>query len=47
MSNTDADGAYSYTTKRTSIHVAELEFNGETLVCDRDKPFSFWLADVK
>ncbi|WP_354486217.1 hypothetical protein [Mucilaginibacter rubeus] len=30
MSNTDADGAYSYTTRRTSIHAAELEFNGET-----------------
>jgi hypothetical protein len=43
----DADGAYSYSTKRTSIHAAELEFNGETLVCDRDKPFSFWLADDK
>jgi hypothetical protein len=24
-----------------------LEFNGETLICDRDKPFGFWLADVK
>jgi beta-xylosidase len=41
----DKDGAYSYSTKRTSIHAAELEFNNSTLTCDRDKPFSFWLAD--
>ena len=42
----DKDGAYSYSTKRTSIHAAELEFNGATLVCDRDKPFGFWLPDL-
>lgn len=47
MINADVDGPYSYTTRRTSIHAAEQKFNGETLACDRDKPFSFWLADVK
>ncbi|MXV51004.1 family 43 glycosylhydrolase [Pedobacter sp. HMF7647] len=40
----DADHTYSYSNKRTSIHVAELEFKNGTLVCDRDKPFDFWLA---
>jgi len=43
----DKDGAYSYSTKRTSIHAAELEFSNGTLVCDRDKPFNFWLDDIK
>ncbi len=39
----DADDTFSYSTKRTSIHVAEMEFSNGTLVCDRDKPFDFWL----
>lgn len=42
----DKDGAYSYSTKRTSIHAAELEFADGALVCDRDKPFNFWLDDI-
>lgn len=33
-------------TKRTSIHAAELEFENGTLLCDRDKPFNFWLGDI-
>jgi len=40
----DADGTYTYSNKRTSIHVAELEFKDGTLVCDRDKPFDFYLG---
>lgn len=39
----DADDAFTYSTKRTSIHVAELEYNDGTLICDRDKPFDFYL----
>jgi hypothetical protein len=39
----DKDGAYTYSSRRTSIHAAELEFDGGTLVCDRDKPFNFYL----
>jgi sucrose-6-phosphate hydrolase SacC (GH32 family) len=39
----DKDDNYTYTTKRTSIHAAELEYSNGTLVCDRDKPFDFWL----
>ncbi|GAA4306877.1 family 43 glycosylhydrolase [Mucilaginibacter gynuensis] len=39
----DKDGGFTYSTKRTSIHAAELEFENGTLVCDRDKPFDFWL----
>ncbi|MBE9586059.1 family 43 glycosylhydrolase [Mucilaginibacter sp. JRF] len=39
----DADDAFTYSTKRTSIHVAELEYNDGTLLCDRDKPFDFYL----
>ncbi|MDB5127802.1 family 43 glycosylhydrolase [Mucilaginibacter sp.] len=39
----DKDGAYTYSSRRTSIHAAELEFDGNTLVCDRDKPFNFYL----
>jgi hypothetical protein len=31
MEGLDKDGAYTYSTKRTSIHAAELEFNGNTL----------------
>ncbi|HMG07160.1 MAG TPA: family 43 glycosylhydrolase [Mucilaginibacter sp.] len=43
----DKDGCYSYSTKRTSIHAAELELNNGTLTCDRDKSINFWLADVE
>jgi beta-xylosidase len=43
----DKDGTYTYSSKRTSIHAAELEFSDGTLVCDRDKPFNFYLATDK
>jgi hypothetical protein len=43
----DTDGCYSYSVKRSSIQVAELVFDGENLTCDRDKPFDFFLPDVK
>ncbi|OOQ56550.1 family 43 glycosylhydrolase [Mucilaginibacter pedocola] len=43
----DKDGGYTYSSKRTSIHAAELEFQDGTLVCDRDKPFGFYLGDEK
>lgn len=39
----DKNDNLSYSMKRSSIHVAELEFSNGTLVCDRDKNFDFWL----
>lgn len=43
----DADGGYSYSNRRSSIQVGELVFDGETLICDRDKPFDFYLPNMK
>lgn len=43
----DKDGGYSYSNRRSSIQVAELLFDGETLTCDRDKPFDFFLPDIE
>lgn len=43
----DKDGNFSYSSKRTSIHVAELEYQNGTLVCDRDKPFNLYLGAIK
>jgi hypothetical protein len=36
-------GVEPYATRRTSLQVAELELDGERLVCDRDRPFDFAL----
>ena len=46
-SELDADGNYSYSQKRSSIQVAELIFDGNTLTCDRDKPFDFYLPNIE
>jgi hypothetical protein len=43
----DKDGAYTYSSKRTSIHAAELAYSNGTLICDRDKPFNFYLSNEK
>jgi hypothetical protein len=39
----EANGTYSYDSKRSSIQVAELVFKDNTLVAVRDEPFDFWL----
>lgn len=39
----DKNGNLTYSAKRSSIQVANLEFENGTLTCDRDKPFNFWL----
>ncbi|MFT3935898.1 MAG: family 43 glycosylhydrolase [Chitinophagaceae bacterium] len=39
----EANGTYSYDSKRSSIQVAELIFKDNTLVAVRDEPFDFWL----
>ncbi|RZM27357.1 MAG: glycosyl hydrolase [Pedobacter sp.] len=43
----DSRGNIPYGLRRSSIQVAELVFKNGTLVCDRDAPFDFWLADQK
>lgn len=44
----DADGKYPYSEKRSSIQVAELVVNNGVLeVKDRNKPFHFYLPDLK
>lgn len=44
----DADGKYPYSEKRSSIQVAELIVtNGILEVKDRNKPFDFYLPDLK
>ncbi len=42
----DADGGYSYSNRRSSIQVGELVFSEGTLICDRDKPFDFFLPTI-
>jgi sucrose-6-phosphate hydrolase SacC (GH32 family) len=42
-----ATGIYPFELRRSSISVAQLEFKDGTLVCDRDKPFDFYLPDIK
>jgi hypothetical protein len=42
----DKDGCYSYSNKRTSIQVAEIQYKDGTLVAIRDEPFDFWLPDM-
>ena len=37
-------GVIPYALRRTSVQVARLEVRGETLTCDRDRPFDFHLA---
>ncbi len=41
------DGGYTYTNRRSCIQVGELIFDGETLICDRDKPFDFFLPNME
>lgn len=44
----DADGKFPYSEKRSSIQVAELVLiNGTLEVKDRNRPFDFYLPDVK
>ncbi len=43
QSPAESKGTYSFWYKRTSIRVAELEMKDGALVCDRNKPFDFWL----
>lgn len=42
----DADGVLPYTKRRSSLQVGELELANGTLICDRDKPFDFYLPDL-
>jgi hypothetical protein len=42
----DENGNRPYKLRRSSIHVAEIKPEGETLVCDRDAPFDFFLPDL-
>ena len=39
----EANGTYSYDSKRSSIQVAELVLKDNTLLAVRDEPFDFWL----
>jgi len=44
----DAEGKYPYAEKRSSVQVAELIVNKGILeVKDRNKPFGFYLPDLK
>ena len=43
----DSDGVLPYSKRRSSLQVAELNFVEGTLICDRDKPFDFYLPDLK
>ena len=40
------NGIIPFDLRRSSIQAAQLEFKNETLVCDRNKPFDFWLPDL-
>ncbi|MEJ7676964.1 MAG: family 43 glycosylhydrolase [Segetibacter sp.] len=42
----NADGVVPYNLRRSSIQVAPLDMKDGTLVCDRNKPFNFWLSDL-
>ncbi|MES2829852.1 MAG: glycosyl hydrolase [Bacteroidota bacterium] len=42
----DDRGNIPYGLRRSSIQVAELVYKDGTLVCDRNQPFDFWLADI-
>jgi hypothetical protein len=39
----NSDGMYPFSEKRSSIQVGQLDFQNGTLICDRSKPFDFWL----
>jgi sucrose-6-phosphate hydrolase SacC (GH32 family) len=39
------DGNLPYSQRRSSIQAAELRLQNGTLICERDKPFDFWLPD--
>lgn len=43
----DANGVLPYTKRRSSIQVGELTVEDGTLKCDRNKPFDFFLPDLK
>ena len=43
----DANGVVPFNLRRSSIQVAQLDMKDGTLVCDRDKPFDFWMSDIK
>ncbi len=43
----DGRGNIPYGLRRSSIQVAELVYKDGTLICDRNKPFDFWLSDLK
>lgn len=45
-SEPDADGVVPYSQRRSSLQAAKLEIVDGTLVCDRDRPFDFWLPDL-
>ena len=42
----DKNGYIPFELRRSSIQVAELVFKDGTLVCERDKPFDFYLPDL-
>ncbi|EDM33983.1 hypothetical protein PBAL39_05863 [Pedobacter sp. BAL39] len=42
----DRNGYIPFELRRSSIQVAELIFKDGTLVCDRDRPFDFYLPDL-
>lgn len=41
----DENGIIPFNLRRSSIQAAQLEFTNGTLICDRSKPFNFWLPD--
>lgn len=40
-----SNGIIPFMLRRSSIQVAPLQFKNGTLVCDRNKPFDFWLTE--
>lgn len=45
-SQADENGNLPYSLRRSSIQVAELTIQDNTLICDRDRPFDFWLPTL-
>jgi len=42
----DENGVLPYNKRRSSLQVGSLEFVNGTLICDRDKPFDFYLPEM-
>lgn len=42
----DENGVLPYNKRRSSLQVGELQLVNGTLICDRDKPFDFYLPDM-